>query len=78
MVFQSDKNSFLGESIFDKTNNHDWSLAAIGTEFYAIYNHKVWPENQVPASIQKDFANEKQTALKFYDCESTNHVFSQR
>lgn len=74
----SDKNSFLGESIFDKTNNHDWSLAAIGTEFYAIYNHKVWPENQVPASIQKDFANEKQTALKFYDCESTNHVFSQR
>ena len=73
------KNSFLGKSLFDKRNSDSVNIAALGYEFYCIYNNEVYNYKDLDeTSILKKFAKYKVSFIKgYYRLESNNEVFSE-
>lgn len=70
------ENSFMGKSIFDKTEFTDnIHVAAIGMDFYGIYNNKVYREKDVPIEYIDDFSKGKHGILTFYKYEKINQIY---
>lgn len=73
------KNSFLGKSLFDMRNSDLVNIAALGHEFYCIYNNEVYNYKDLDeTSILKKFAKHKVSFIKgYYRLEANNEVFSE-
>ena len=68
------ENSFLGKSLFED-NDAIVSISAIGEDFFGIYNHKVYRDNEVDSVVRKEFDSQKDYIHKFYMYESANKIF---
>ena len=73
-------NSFMGTSLFDQKKEHEVYVAAIGDEFFAIYDNLVYTLADLPhyfgseKMLQQDISN----ILDFYELENNNRLFSSR
>ncbi len=70
----NNENSFLGKSLFED-NDVDISVAAMGQEFYGIYNHKVHKADEIDSRYRDEFDSRRDYINKFYMYESANQVF---
>jgi len=68
------ENSFLGKSLFENSSSNI-SVAAIGQEFYGIYNHKVYKSDEIDSRFKDEFDRSQDLINKFYMYESANKVF---
>ena len=68
------KNSFLGKSLFEK-KEENISVAAIGQEFFGIYNHTVHKEKDISSEYMDPFEQQRDEINRFYMYESANRVF---
>lgn len=76
MDIKNVKNSFMGHSIFDALEvSKGFHIAAIGEDFYGLYNHQIYKENEIDQEHKSEFDQEKALVHGFYKCEEDNSVF---
>ena len=75
MLEKQGRNGFLGNSIFEKSDSKI-GIAAEGITFYGIYDHRVWHENEISASLRTEFEKKRNKVLLFYKCLKANQVLS--
>jgi len=71
------RNSFLGNSIFDKKNNNEINIAALGNDFYYIKDNQVYKYSDLRENGYVKEIVDKQVRLikEYYILENTNSVF---
>lgn len=70
-------NNFMGSSIFEEKTSNDAKVVATGETFYAIYQHKIWDPEELPAEQKEKFQEKKNLILKFYEYETANQIFKE-
>lgn len=68
-------NSFLGHSIFDRSHDRNFSIAAMGRSVYAIYQGQVYAPNEIPQPISEGYAQCKVLTESYYAHENANTIF---
>lgn len=69
------RNSFLGYSIFDRSHDRDFSVAAIGPAVYAIYHGQVYAPDEIPPRIAAGYARCRRLVKTYYANEAGNAIF---